>query len=149
MQPTEDSPRLEQEAWKIANGVAFCVATVVGKYASYPHVDEPTFRRVQSGLTDGFRRHQNDRIGDVCQELRGVCVCPVRELLAPIRASDEPRASEVELRLLALADVLRRAAQLPESRHRELVLGLLSWNPDDRSVIFRTLRDIIDGLQRS
>ncbi len=148
MQPKKDALAIEEEALKIARSVAFCVATVVGKYACYPNVDEATFERIHKRITGGLTKRRRS-IRDVCQELRAVTSCHVKELVEPERVVDSDgnreELDEAELRLVAIADVIRRSSRLPNSVFREILTGLLSWDPPDRLVILDTLTSIIRG----
>lgn len=146
MKPSEDAARVAEEARRISRGVAFCVSTVVGKYAAYPQVDEPTFERVHQRIGSGFDQFKQS-IGDLCQELRAVISCPSSELLQPIadKRSEAKPLDEVELRLISIADVVRRGAHLNHREFREVLVALLSWDPKDRQVILDTLVSIIRG----
>lgn len=150
MTPRKDAFTTEKQALRISRGITFCVATVVGKYASFPDVDEPTFQRVHQKITAGLLFHRREGIRDFCQELRGIIACPVAELLHPDRVLDtdgnDDRLDETELRLIAIADVLRRNANLSNRLFREMLTGLLAWDANDRNVILDTLVKIVRGL---
>ena len=145
----QDTARAEQEAHKIAKGVAFCLATVVGKYAAYPQVDETTFERVHQKITAGLIFHCGRSLGNFCQELRAVISCPVGELIRPeniVDANGNPKEfDETELRLIALSDVVRSGSRLSSSMFREMLTGVLSWDAPDRRVILNTLTNIVRG----
>ena len=149
MKPSEDAAKVAEEARRISKGVAFCVSTVVGKYAAYPQVDEPTFERVHKRIGTGFGQFNSRSIGDFCQELRAMVSCPSSELLQPERVVDKSgesqRLDEVELRLISIADVVRRGAHLTHREFKEVLVGLLSWDTKDRRVILDTLVSIIRG----
>ena len=149
MKPSEDAAKVMGEAWRISSRLAFCVATVMGKYAAYPQVDDPTYERIHKRIVAGFSHFTGISAGNFCQELRAVISCPAAELLRPERVVDrrgEARElDEVELRLISLADVLRRGARLSHSEFKEILIGLLSWAPEDRAVILGTLENIIRG----
>ena len=150
MAPEKDVSKVEGEALRISKGITFCVATVIGKYTSFPDVDEPTFSRVHQKITAGLLFHRRNSIGDFCQELRGVIACPVSELLHPERVTDadgnDDHLDETELRLIAIADVVRRNANISDALFRELLTGLLSWDANDRVIILDTLINIVRGL---
>ncbi len=149
MKPSEDAAKVAEEARRISRGVAFCVSTVLGKYAAYPQVDESTFERVHKRIGDGFDQYTGRSIGDFCQELRAMVSCPSCELLQPERVVDRngesQRLDEVELRLISIADVVRRGAHLSHREFKEILIGLLSWDARDRRVILDTLVSIIRG----
>ncbi len=149
MKPSEDAAKVVEEARRISKGVAFCVSTVVGKYAAYPQVDEPTFERVHKRIGAGFGQFDHRSIGDFCQELRAMVTCPSAELLQPERVVNKSGAAqqldEVELRLISIADVVRRGAHLTHREFKEVLVALLSWDAKDRRVILDTLESIIRG----
>ena len=128
----------EQESWRIATALNFCLAKIVGKYAAYPGIDPGAFKRVHNAISQGLSRGKEaPRIGDFCQELRGVVSCPVAELL---RAKG---ADEVDTRITAIAQVIRERTALQDGVFRELLTGLLSWERRDKEVILRALTGII------
>ena len=65
--------------------------------------------------------------------------CPVSELLRPEGADD------VDVRLTAIAQVVRERARLGDETFRELLTSLLSWEPADKTIILRALTGIIRG----
>lgn len=149
MKPSRDAAKVAEEARRISKGVAFCVSTVVGKYTAYPQVDERTFERIHKRIASGFSDFDSRSIGDFCQELRAMVSCPSSELLQPERVVDKngeaQRLDEVELRLISIADVVRRGARLSHREFKEILVGLLSWDVKDRRVILDTLVSIIRG----
>lgn len=149
MKPSEDAAKVAEEARRIAKGVAFCLSTVLGKYAAYPKVDESTFERVHTRIATGLTGLNGRSIGDFCQELRAMTSCPGCELLKPERVvdrhGDAQQLDEVELRLISIADVVRRGARLSHAEFKEILIGLLSWDTKDRGVILDTLVSIIRG----
>jgi hypothetical protein len=128
------------KAWHIATTLVFCLSKIVGKYAAYPEVDQATFENMNSALTRGLIHNKTaSALGDFCQELRSVTNCPVKELLAPRGADDN------DIRLSAIAHVVRRYAELDEATFRELLTALLSWSPADKALIRKAVVSVIRG----
>ncbi len=75
--------------------------------------------------------------------------CPSAELLQPERvlgkSGESQQLDEVELRLISIADVVRRGAHLTHREFKEVLVALLSWDAKDRRVILDTLVSIIRG----
>lgn len=127
-------------AWRLVSTLNLCLAKIVGKYAAYPAVDSAAFERVHAALTRGINQKKSPaELGDFCQELRAVVNCPVQELLRPRGADD------TDARLSAIACVVRVHAALADEIFRELLTGLLSWSPNDKALILKTLQAIIRG----
>lgn len=128
------------EAWRIATTLNFCLAKIVGKYAAYPQVDSQVFRRIRSAVESGLRRRSREaKLGDFCQELRAVASCPTAELLR------SAGSDETDSRIAAIAQVVREYASLDDALFRELLTGLLSWEPKDKDVILKALVGIVRG----
>jgi hypothetical protein len=130
--------RQNAEAWRIATTVNFCLAKVVGKYAAYPEVDPSAFKRVHDAVAGGLERLVADSLlGDFCQELRSVVNCHVAELLRPEGADD------TDTRITAIAQVVRIRTGLGDDIFREILEGLLSWEPGDKLMILDALVGVI------
>ncbi len=132
---------------KISLGVAFWAATMVGKYNGYPKVDETIFERVHRSLKGPLSKLGDVERGDFCQELVAMISCPAAELMKP-----EPpiacdgiagQLDEIELRLISIADVMRRHASLEQGQFKELLVALLSWKDKDRLVVYETFKAIV------
>ena len=131
---------LEPEAWRIATTLNFCLAKIVGKYAAYPKVDTHAFHRVRSAIETGLKKRSHEvKLGDFCQELRAVASCPSAELLR------SAGSDATDCRIAAIAQVVHEYASLDEDIFRELLTGLLSWEPKDKKVILKALSGIIRG----
>jgi len=140
--PTRHDPTsLEGRARRILADVAFCLAKVTGKYTGYPDVDSSVFERVRGALEQGFFDGSSTaRLGDACQELRGVTACPLPELLS------FPGADETDLRIAAILETVRARAKVPDDLFRELLTAHLSWEPGDKRVIVGALTTVIRGM---
>jgi hypothetical protein len=137
---TRRGSKQNAEAWRIATTVNFCLAKVVGKYAAYPEVDLVAFKRVHDAVEEGLERLVADSLlGDFCQELRSVISCHVAELLRP------EGADEIDARITAIAQVVRVRTGLNDALFREILEGLLSWEPCDKQLILDALTGIING----
>jgi len=131
---------MEPEAWRIATTLNFCLAKIVGKYAAYPRVDSQVFHRIRSTVESGLRRRGREaKLGDFCQELRAVASCPMAELLR------SAGSDATDCRIAAIAQVVREYASLDDALFRELLTGLLSWEPKDKKVILNALVGIVRG----
>ncbi|HVR74746.1 MAG TPA: hypothetical protein VMT52_10460 [Planctomycetota bacterium] len=128
----------EREAWRIAQALNFCLSKIVGKYAAYPEVDLEVFRRIHAAVEEGlYHGKRGLKLKSFCQELRAVTSCPVSELLRSEGADD------TDTRIAAVAQVVREHAGLSDAVFRELVTGILSWQPGDKSMILEAMVSII------
>lgn len=140
--PTRQDPTsLEGRSRRMLAEVAFCVAKVAGKYSGYPEVDAQVFERIRSALEQGFfDRMSSSRLGDACQELRGMATCPDPELLS------FPGADATDRRLAALLESIRARARISDDLFRELLMAHLSWEAGDKRVIVDALTSVIRGM---
>jgi hypothetical protein len=138
METGKNTSSKEQKARQTLADLHVCLAKIVGKYAAYPEVDAAVFRRLHSSMEEGLRRGAGGpKLGDYCQEMRAVLSCPAAELL---QFAD---ADETDLRLAAIAQVVRQRARLAEGAFRELLTGLLSWERVDKSAILEAVTAIV------
>jgi hypothetical protein len=138
MEPKRQVTNREAEAWRIAITLSFCMAKIVGKFKAYPEVDSGVFHRLHQTIGRGMTRlRARSTLGDFCQELRAVTACPAAELLRPSGADD------TDARITAIAQVVRQRTGLDDDVFRDLLSGLLSWEPTDKAVILEALTGII------
>ena len=129
---------MEREAWRIATTLNLDLPKIVAKYPAYPKVDSHVFHRMRSAIEAGLRQRSHEaKLGDFCQELRAVASCPTAELLR------SAGSDATDCRIAAIAQVVHEYASLDEDLFRELLTGLLSWEPKDKKVILDALVGIV------
>lgn len=146
METGKNTSSREQRARQTLADLHLCLAKVVGKYAAYPEVDASVLRKLHTAMEGGVCRNADSpapgpahrpKLGDYCQELRAVLSCPLAELL------QFAGADETDLRLTAVAQVVRQRAKLEEGAFRELLTGLLSWERVDKGAILEAVTAIV------